>query len=96
MPKYTFRNGRLEDATGLPLLNQEERSRPLQTPRVWSDLPGYRSPIDGTWVEGRRARKYDLQKNNCIDANDLSSPTGGKLKNARFAKKHGLEHLLAK
>lgn len=65
---------------------------PLATPATFGDLPGYASPIDGKWVEGRRARAYDLQSNNGVDANDISKPK--KLKNARFAKKHGLEHLL--
>ncbi|MBK7804374.1 MAG: hypothetical protein IPJ55_17285 [Chloracidobacterium sp.] len=69
---------------------------PLATPMVVGDLPGYQSPIDGAWVDGRRARKYDLEKHNCVDANDFPSPTGGKLKNEAFAKKHGLEHLLQK
>ena len=64
------------------------------TPRVLSDLPAYRSPVDGSMIEGRRARRYDLEKNNCVDANDLPSPTGGRLKNEAFAKKHGLQHLL--
>jgi hypothetical protein len=92
---YDKASGRMVDkATGLPMLNQEERARPLQTPLTVGDLPGYASPITGEWVEGRRARKYDLQKHNCIDANDLPSPTGGKLKNERFASKHGLTHLL--
>lgn len=97
MAKYVYDSERdmmVCKETGLPMLNQAERSAPLMTPRVFSDLPGYQSPIDGKWVEGRRARKYDLESNNCVDANDLPSPTGGKLKNARFAKKHGLEHLL--
>ncbi len=95
MPKYVLRDGRLVDKdTGLPMLNQEERARPLQTPASYSDLPGYRSPIDGSWIEGRRARKYDLEKNGCIDANDLPSKTSGKLKNAKFAAKHGVTHLL--
>lgn len=94
MPKYTYRDGKLVDDTGLPMLNQEERSRPLQAPRVVGDLPGYRSPIDGSWIDGRRARRYDLEKNNCIDANELPSPTNGKLKNKKFAQKHGLTHLL--
>lgn len=94
MPKYVLRDGRLVDKdTGLPMLNQEERARPLQTPASYSDLPGYRSPIDGSWIEGRRARKYDLEKNNCVDANELSSGPR-KLKNAKFAAKHGLTHLL--
>lgn len=94
MPKYVLRDGRLVDKdTGLPMLNQEERARPLQTPASYSDLPGYRSPIDGSWVEGRRARKYDLEKNGCVDANELSSGPR-KLKNAKFAAKHGMTHLL--
>ncbi len=84
----------VDKATGLPMLNQEERAREPQCPRVFGDFEAYASPIDGTIVEGRRARRYDLEKNNCVDANELGSPTGGKLKNERFAKKHGLEHLL--
>lgn len=94
MPKFVLRDGQLVDKeTGLPMLNQEERARPLQTPASYSDIPGYRSPIDGTWIEGRRARKYDLEKNGCVDANELSSGPR-KLKNAKFAAKHGMTHLL--
>lgn len=97
MPTYVFDRERgvmVDKETRLPMLNQEERARPLQTPMAYGDLPGYRSPIDGSWVEGRRARKYDLEKNNCIDAGDIKSPTGGKLRNAKFAAKHGVTHLL--
>lgn len=79
----------VDKATGEPM-NPE--GAPLAAPRVFSDLPGYRSPIDGKWIEGRRARAYDLESNNCIEAPDLK--LGGKLKNERFAKKHGLQHLL--
>lgn len=97
MPKYVLRDGRLVDKdTGMPMLNQEERARPLQTPASYSDLPGYRSPIDGRWIEGRRARKYDLEKNNCVDANDLPRKTNGTLRNAKFAAKHGMTHLMEK
>lgn len=97
MPKYIYdkeRDMMVDKETGLPMLNQEERARELAMPRVFGDLPGYRSPIDGSWIEGRRARKYDLEKNNCVDANDFSKPKG--LRNERFAKKRGLEHLLEK
>lgn len=80
--------------TGLPMLNQEERARPPQAPSVSGDLPGYRSPIDGSWIDGRRARRYDLEKNNCVDANELAPAKPRKLRNARFAKKRGLEHML--
>jgi hypothetical protein len=34
-------------------------------PMVRGDLPGYSSPIDGRWVEGRRARLEDLRRNGC-------------------------------
>ena len=92
MTTYTIIDGvSVNKATGEPM-----NSGPWvpTIPAVYSDTPGYQSPIDGRWVEGRRARKYDMESNNCIDANDLPSPTKGKMKNERFAKKHGLEHLL--
>lgn len=97
MPTFVFDRelGLMVDkATRQPMLTEEERARPLQTPMSYGDLPGYRSPIDGSWVEGRRARQYDLQKNNCVDAGDIKSPTNGKLRNAKFAAKHGATHLL--
>jgi hypothetical protein len=34
-------------------------------PMVRGDLPGYQSPIDGRWIEGRKARLEDLRRNNC-------------------------------
>ena len=95
MPKYVMRDGVLVDKdTGAPMLTEEQRARPLQAPASYGDLPGYRSPIDGRWIEGRRARQYDLQSNGCIDAGDMPSKTGGKLRNAKFAAKHGVTHLL--
>lgn len=95
MPKFVLRDGRMVNKdTGEPMLTDAERAKPLQTPMAYSDTPGYRSPIDGSWIEGRRARRYDLEKNNCVDANDLPRKTDGTLRNAKFAKKHGLTHLL--
>lgn len=97
MPKYVYDRARqmmVDKDTGLPMLTQAERAAPLQTPRVFADLPGYQSPIDGRWIEGRRARKYDMESNNCVDANDFIPEGGRGLKNARFAKKHGLEDRL--
>lgn len=81
----------VDKETGLPMLNQEELARPLQMPMTMHDTPGYASPIDGRWIEGRRARKYDLESNDCVDVGDRKPK---KLKNERFAKKHGLERLL--
>ena len=46
-----------------------KRRAPAKGPFVWSDLPGYVSPVSepGTlkWVEGRAARREDLKSNNC-------------------------------
>lgn len=78
----------VDKATGERMV---EPDAPLATPMTFGDLPGYASPIDGKWVDGRRARQYDLQSNNCVEAGD--GPVR-KLKNKRFAKKRGLEHLL--
>lgn len=39
--------------------------RIVEAPSVQTDLPGYTSPIDGRWIEGRRARTEDLRRNNC-------------------------------
>jgi hypothetical protein len=32
---------------------------------IQPDLPGYESPIDGSWIEGRRARRNDLARSGC-------------------------------
>ncbi len=38
----------------------------LSAPMVVTDLPGYQSPVDGRWIEGRKARREDLARNNCV------------------------------
>jgi len=79
----------VDKATGERMVDPDA---PIATPMTFGDLPGYASPIDGKWIEGRRARQYDLESNNCVDGNFNDKPR--KLKNERFAKKRGLEHLL--
>jgi hypothetical protein len=39
-----------------------ETPRESVAPVVWNDLPAYESPIDGTVVDGRRQRRYDLAR----------------------------------
>jgi hypothetical protein len=92
--RYDAQRGEMVGEDGLPMLNQAEKNRPPQCPRVFGDYDAYQSPIDGSWVDGRRSRRYDLEKNNCIDGRDVKSPTDGALRNHRFAQKRGLEHLL--
>lgn len=99
MPRYVYDpelDRMIERKSGLPMLSQEERSRPLQAPKVYGDLPGYQSPVTGEWVDGRRARAYDMAKHNCIPAQDLKpyGYEGRKFKNRKFAEKRGLTDLL--
>jgi hypothetical protein len=35
------------------------------SPLVWTDLPGYESPVTGAWVEGRAQRREDLKRSGC-------------------------------
>jgi len=87
MPKYHLREGRLVDVyTGEPL-NTDNDYRP-SIPYVVSDTPGYRSPINGAWIEGRHARKEDLKRNDCVEVDPPARKRG--FKNKRFAEKHGL------
>lgn len=58
------------------------------------DIPAYQSPVTGEVISGRKAKRDDLERHNCVDAAELPS-LGGKLKNPRFAKKHNLEHMLS-
>lgn len=48
-------------------------------PMIWNDYEGYVSPATGKWIEGRAARRYDLEASGCIDANDFVPPGGGKM-----------------
>lgn len=95
MPTYVYRDGRMVDKrTGAPMLTEAERAAPIACPRVIPDIEPYQSPVTGEVISGKRAKRDDLARHGCIDANDLPSPTGGKLKNRAFAEKRGLTHLL--
>lgn len=43
-----------------------ESQKVLSAPLVVADLPGYPSPVDGRWIEGKRARREDLARHNCV------------------------------
>ncbi len=49
-------------------------------PAVWDDLPAYESPIDGRVVDGRRQRRYDLERSH-------SRPYEGREQEVREANK---------
>lgn len=95
MPVYVFRGGRMVDkATGEPMLPEGPREGPFPCPMTFGDIEPYRSPVDGRYVSGRRAKRDDLKRTGCVDAADLPSPTQGRFRNRRFAEKRGLTHLL--
>jgi hypothetical protein len=88
--RYVWRNGEFVDrSTG------ERMEKPfagqIVMPTVISDIPAYASPIDGRMITSRSERREDLKRNNCVDARDFPSPTGGKFKNKRFCEKRGLQ-----
>ena len=96
MPTFVFRDGRMVDkATGEPMNPAPWAGMgAFPCPGSIPDIKPYRSPVTGEVIGGRRAKRDDLARHNCIDAGDLPSPTGGRLRNRRFAEKRGLTHLL--
>jgi hypothetical protein len=38
--------------------------------QVWPDIPEYQSPLGDYVVSGRRQRREDLKRNNCIEVGD--------------------------
>jgi hypothetical protein len=91
MARYVCRDGiYVNRETGEPMLSAEERARPVSIPHIISDIPEYRSPIDGRLIGSRSERRDDLKRNNCVEYEPSLSPTKGKIRNKRFADKHGL------
>jgi hypothetical protein len=62
-------------------------------PSVVSDIPEYRSPIDGKVISSRSTRRDDLKRSGCVEYEPSLSPLKGKkvFKNKHFAAKRGLE-----
>jgi hypothetical protein len=61
-------------------------------PMIISDIQPYRSPVSGEYVGGRAAKREDLKKHDCVDANELR-PSFGKrngVKSEKWAKRLGL------
>lgn len=84
--RYTWRNGRWRDRNGrpMPVPARDE----VCAPRVISDIPDYRSPIDGKPITSRSQRRYDLESNNCVEVDPPKKPRG--YKNPHWAAKRGL------
>lgn len=97
MAVYVLRDGRMVDKkTGEPMNAAPHVGPGFPCPRVVSDIEEYVSPTTGEYITTRQASKDDMAKSGCIDGRELNKrDTYGKLRNERFAKKRGLEHMLA-
>lgn len=92
MARYVRRNGQWVDASsGAPMLTEDMRHQPIACPTVISDIPEYRSPVDGRVIGSRSERRDDLKRNGCVEYEPSLSPTKGKLKNKAFCAKRGLQ-----
>lgn len=89
MTIYVLRDGVMVDkATGAPML--DTGLRPLAVPMVLSFKP-YACPITGKEISTLGQHYDNLKKHNCVEANEVGSPTSGEIRNPRFAAKHGLQ-----
>jgi hypothetical protein len=92
MTRFVKRDGRWVSAsTGEPLLTEEQRNAPLALPTIISDIPEYKSPIDGRMITSRSDRRDDLKRNNCVEFEPSMSPTKGKYRNKAFCDRRGLK-----
>jgi hypothetical protein len=85
--RYVWRNGQFvspKDNSPMPIPEREG----VCAPRIQSDIPEYRSPIDGRPITSRTHRREDLKRNDCVEIDPPKNRRG--YKNARFAAKHGL------
>lgn len=79
-----FRHVATRDAE-LPVCHGTAMQRMVEAPAVQADLPGYQSPIDGRWVEGRRARTEDLKRSNCRPWEGMATERNEAIKRAEEA-----------
>ena len=76
-----------------PALSWEENCRladeaPIDIPRPYirADLPGYKSPVTGKWIEGRAARREDLARTGCREVDP--SEHKAVYRNYEFCQRH--------
>lgn len=87
MIRYVWRDGAWRNpSTAQPMPIPEREG--VCAPRVQSDIPEYRSPIDGKLIGSRSSRRYDLEASGCVEAEPPKKKRG--YRNANFALKRGL------
>ncbi|MGL4558734.1 MAG: hypothetical protein ACRCV5_14620 [Afipia sp.] len=87
MTRYVWKgDGFYDRKTGERMQVKDENA--ICKPYVVSDIPEYRSPIDGRPITSRSHRREDLKRNDCYEMDPPKRKRG--LGNPRFAAKHGL------
>lgn len=90
MARYVWqKDGFFDRATGEPMA--KPYAGQIVMPTVISDIPEYRSPIDGKMITSRSERRDDLARNGCVEYEPSLSPTKGKYRNPQFCAKRGLQ-----
>lgn len=88
MSRYVWRdNGFYDRATGEPM-ELPERSG-ICMPQVMSDIPEYRSPIDGRMIGSRSERREDLKRNGCVEA---EPPKHKVFRKEKYARANNADH----
>jgi len=93
MTTYVYKNGvAVDKATGEPMLTAEDKAKPVGMPMVMG-FQAYTCPITGKPISTLQQHNDNLKKHNCVEALEVnrSGATNGEIRNARFAKKRGLE-----
>ncbi len=86
MTRYVWtETGFVDRSTGRPMHVRDPNA--ICMPMVVSDVPEYRSPIDGKPITSRSHQREELKRNDCVLA-EPRKPRG--FKNPHFAKKRGL------
>jgi hypothetical protein len=87
-----WRDGKFVDPDSDEPMALPERDEVVM-PMIQSDIEPYKSPVDGRLIGSRSARREDLARNNCVPYEPMGNAPKG-LTNPKFAKKHGVMHLL--
>lgn len=70
-----------------PLCCDKSMVRVIEAAAIQADLPGYQSPIDGRWIEGKRARMEDMKRNGCRPWEGMESEKKEAQRRAEYADK---------
>lgn len=86
---YVWKNGRWVDrATGEPMTTVHTG---VVMPMIVSDIPEYRSPIDGRLITSRSHRREDLRRNGCVEYEPSLKPKHPKFEAFEERRKRALK-----